>query len=139
MNYATGHSALKQYRNIGAQSGIESADPHRLVQMLMDGALEKISTAKGFMQRGAIAEKGAHISWAIAIIDGLRAALNREQGGEIAQNLEDLYDYMGRRLLQANVENKAEMLDEVGALMQEIKGAWEAIPQEVKVNALPGG
>lgn len=139
MNYATGHSALKQYRNIGTQSGVDSADPHRLVLMLMDGALEKISTAKGFMLRGAVAEKGAHISWAIAIIDGLRAALNKDQGGEIARNLEDLYDYMGRRLLLANVENKAEMLDEVSTLMLEIKGAWDAIPQEAKAHALPGG
>lgn len=138
MNYATGHAALRQYRNVGAQSGIESADPHRLVQMLMDGALEKISTAKGFMLRGAIAEKGAHISWAIAIIDGLRAALNKEQGGEIAQNLADLYDYMGRRLLQANVENSPEMLDEVGNLMQEIKSAWDAVPESAKTTALPG-
>jgi len=139
MNYATGHSALKQYRNVGTQSSVESADSHRLVQMLMDGALEKISTAKGFMLRGAIAEKGAHISWAIAIIDGLRAALNKEKGGEIAQNLEDLYDYMGRRLLQANVENKTEMLDEVSSLMLEIKSAWEAIPQHAKSGALPAG
>ena len=137
MNYATGHSALKQYRNVGTQSGVEHADPHRLVQMLMDGALEKISIAKGFMQRGAIAEKGAHISWAIAIIDGLRAALNKDQGGEIAQNLEDLYDYMGRRLLQANVENKRELLDEVAGLMPEIKGAWDAIPTEVMDGPQP--
>lgn len=139
MNYATGHSALKQYRTVGTHGGIESADPHRLVQMLMDGALEKISTAKGFMLRGAIAEKGAQISWAIAIIDGLRAALNKDQGGAIAQNLEDLYDYMGRRLLQANLENKPEMLDEVCNLMLEIKSAWDAVPVEAKTQALPGG
>lgn len=132
MNYSTGHAALKQYRSVNTQSGIESADPHRLVLMLMDGALEKISTAKGHMLRNATSEKGAQISWAIAIIDGLRAALDHDRGGEIAQNLEDLYDYMGRRLLQANVENSTEMLDEVSALMAEIKDAWGAIPEEAK-------
>ncbi len=132
MNYSSGHAALKQYRNVNTQSGIESADSHRLVLMLMDGALEKISTAKGCMLRNAIADKGAQISWAIAIIDGLRAALDRDKGGEIAQNLEDLYDYMGRRLFQANVENSIEMLDEVSGLMAEIKDAWGAIPDEAK-------
>ena len=132
MNYATGHAALKQYRSVGTQAGIESADPHRLVLMLMDGALEKISTAKGCMMRSEIAEKGAQISWAIAIIDGLRAALDYDRGGEIAQNLEDLYDYMGRRLFQANVENSTEILDEVSGLMVEIKDAWGAIPDEAK-------
>lgn len=139
MNYATSHAALKQYRTVGTQAGIESADPHRLVQMLMEGALEKISTAKGHMQRGAVAEKGAHISWAIAIIDGLRAALDREQGGDIASNLEDLYDYMGRRLLEANVQNRADMLDEVSGLMLEVKGAWDVIPEEAKQQARPAG
>lgn len=132
MNYSTGHAALKQYRSVNTQSGIESADSHRLVLMLMDGALEKISTAKGFMLRNSVAEKGAHISWAIAIIDGLRAALDHEKGGEIARNLEDLYDYMGRRLLQANVENSSDMLDEISGLMAEIKDAWGAIPEEAK-------
>lgn len=132
MNYATGNTALSQYRKVGTHTGIESADSHRLVQMLMQGALEKIATAKGFMQRGKVAEKGAHISWAIAIIEGLRAGLNLEQGGAIAQNLDDLYEYMGRRLLQANLDNDATMLDEVMALMQEIKGAWDAIPEDAK-------
>lgn len=130
MNYSPSkQSVLNQYKQVGAQSGVASASPHRLIQMLLEGALEKINLAKGYMQRGEIALKGSHISWAISIIDGLRMSLDKEQGGDIAQNLDDLYDYMGRRLAQANMENSVEMLNEVAGLLQEIKSAWDVVPE----------
>lgn len=130
MNYSPSkQSVLNQYKQVGAQSGVASASPHRLIQMLLEGALEKINLAKGYMQRGEIALKGSHISWAISIIDGLRMSLDKEQGGDIAQNLDDLYDYMGRRLAQANMENSVEMLNEVSGLLQEIKSAWDVVPE----------
>jgi len=100
--------------------------------MLMAGALEKIAIAKGHMERQEIAQKGGHISWAISIIDGLRASLNLEAGGEIAQNLDDLYDYMTRRLARANVENNMDLLDEVASLLRTIKGAWDEIPDDIR-------
>jgi flagellar protein FliS len=80
------------------------------------------------MQRGNIAEKGANISWAISIIEGMRASLDLDAGGDIARNLNDLYDYMGRRLLEANMRNDAKALDEVMSLLREIKTGWDAIP-----------
>ena len=98
----------------------------------MTGALEKIAIAKGYMERKEIAQKGGHISWAISIIDGLRASLNLEAGGEIAQNLDDLYDYMTRRLARANVENNTDLLDEVASLLRTIKGAWDEVPEDVR-------
>ena len=125
-------SKIAQYAQHDSKMDIFEATPHRLVQMLMDGAIEKINFARGFMERGNVPEKGRHISWAISIIDGLRASIDMEQGGEIAQNLDDLYDYMGRRLLQANIHNDTTMLDEVAGLMHEIKSAWDALPDEVK-------
>jgi flagellar protein FliS len=128
MNYSPNKDMLNQYRQVGAQSGVASASPHRLIQMLMEGALEKINLAKGYMQRGETALKGSHISWAISIIDGLRMSLDKEQGGEVAQNLDDLYDYMGRRLAEANLKNSVEMLDEVAGLLTEIKSAWDSVP-----------
>lgn len=128
MNRAKLHSAVKHYNSIGVSSAVESADPHRLIQMLMHGALEKIATAKGHMERGEVAQKGGHISWAISIIDGLRASLDLEAGGEIAQNLDDLYDYMTRRLARANVENDPVLLDEVSSLMKSVKSAWDELP-----------
>lgn len=131
MNMAKLHHAVKQYGQVGVASGVEAANPHRLIQMLMDGALDKIAMAKGFMLRKDISHKGSHISWAISIIDGLRASLDKEAGGEIALNLEDLYDYMARRLLRANLENNPDMLDEVSSLLRSIKSAWESIPSEM--------
>jgi len=134
VSYAkTGHG-VEQYRKVGTQSEVEMADPHRLIQMLMEGALEKIAKAKQYMSVRNVPEKGRHVSWAISIIDGLRLSLDKEKGGEIASNLDALYDYMTRRLVQANAENNAAYLDEVASLLREIKSGWDAIPPEVRKN-----
>ena len=127
MNMTRLHGA-QQYSQVGVASGVEQASPHRLIQMLMDGAIEKVAKAKGFMERKDIAKKGSHISWAISIIDGLRASLDKSNGGDIADNLDDLYDYMIRRLMRANLENNADLLDEVISLLRSIKNAWDGIP-----------
>ncbi|GAB6043627.1 flagellar export chaperone FliS [Endothiovibrio diazotrophicus] len=132
MGYPNPRGALKQYGQVATQAGVAVADPHRLIQMLMEGALEKIATAKGMMARGDIAKKGQQITWAISIIDGLRVSLDKKAGGDIARNLDDLYDYMERRLFQANLENDALILDEVSSLLRDIKSAWDAIPEEVR-------
>jgi len=129
MNMVKLHSAVEQYNRVGVSSGVESADPHQLIQMLMNGALEKIAIAKGHMERNDISQKGGNISWAISIIDGLRASLNVDDGGEIAQNLDDLYDYMTRRLARANIENNPDLLDEVSSLVRSVKGAWDQMPE----------
>lgn len=118
---------LNQYHQTGVQGGVMSASPHQLIQMLMNGALDKIHTAKGHMNNGRIAEKGEQIGWAISIIEGLRISLDKEQGGDIAQNLEGLYNYMGHTLLEANMKNDIAKLDEVAKLLYEIKSAWDAI------------
>jgi len=131
MNMAKMHKAVQQYNRVGVSSSVEAASPHRLIEMLMAGALEKIAFAKGFMERGNISEKGGHISWAISIVDGLRASLDLEKGGEIAINLDDLYDYMTRRLARANVENNPDILDEVASLMASVKNAWEQVATDV--------
>lgn len=127
--------AMQEYRHNHIQGGIDSASPHRLVQMLMEGALEKILAAKSYMAKNEIAKKGEHISWAISIIDSLRSCLNIEVGGDFARNLLDLYNYMERRLLEANINNDPAMLDEVGQLILEIKAGWDAIPAEYHTPA----
>lgn len=131
MNYANNHAAMNKYAQVGNQSTAAFANPHRLIQMLMEGALEKISKAKGFMKNGNIAKKGEHISWAISIIEGLRVSLDHSQGGQISENLESLYVYMNSRLTQANLNNSMEMLEEVSGLLLDIKSGWDAIPQDV--------
>lgn len=123
------NGALKAYKQVGVQNEVTLANPHRLVQMLLDGALDRIAIAKGHMARGDIAEKGGNISKAIAIVEGLRMSLDGESGGAIANNLDELYEYMGRRLLQANVDDNPAVLDEVTALLGQIKSAWDAIPE----------
>lgn len=126
MNYANAFAA-QQYSQVQVDSGVAYANPHRLVQMLLENAVDRIAIAKGCMRRDRGAEKAGNISRAMAILDGLRMCLDKETGGEIAQNLDDLYDYMSRRLLQANVSNSPAMLDEVHGLLNEIKSAWDAI------------
>ena len=127
MTYSSARNAPHQYSKMAVQTGIESASPHRLIQMLMEGALEKLARAKGFMQRNEIRAKGQQIGWAISILEGLKTSLNKAEGGDIAQNLEDLYIYMEQRLIVANRENDPAILDEVIALMRQIKDGWDGI------------
>jgi len=127
MSFAGVRSALDQYSRNAVQTGVESASPHRLIQMLMEGALGKIAAAKGNMERGNIQAKGDQIGSAISILDGLKSSLDKEKGGEIAQNLEDLYIYMERRLIEAHSHNDTAILDEVSDLLRQIKEAWDAI------------
>jgi flagellar protein FliS len=121
-----------QYQSTKTTTDVESASPHRLVQMLMAGAVEKLELAKQYMKSGQIAAKCDHIAWAMNIITGLQMGLDTERGGEIAANLDNLYDYMERRLVEANASNDAAILDEVLGLLGEIKGAWDAMPENVR-------
>ncbi len=125
-------SAIKQYQQVSVSSSVMGASSHRLVQMLMEGALERIALAKASMTRNEIALKGQNIGVAINIVGGLQASLNKEAGGSIAENLSNLYDYMVRRLLAANSQNDEGILDEVSGLMIEIKMGWDAMPDDYK-------
>ncbi len=122
--------AIEGYGRGAVESEVDYASPHRIIQMLMEGALAKIATAKGCIERNDVAEKSRQITWAMNIIGGLRSSLDAEKGGDIAANLESLYEYMGRRLLEANMNNDAVALDEVSALLLEIKEGWDNIPPE---------
>ena len=124
--------ALNTYRNVGVQSALDDASPHRLISMLLDGALDRIAAAKGAMERGDTATQGAFLGKAITIIDNMRASLDHQQGGELAGRLADLYDYMERRLLAAGVSADTDALDEVCSLLREVKTGWEQIPEEMR-------
>jgi flagellar protein FliS len=122
-------AALKQYQTVNTQAQAIEASPHRLIQMLMEGGLTRIAQARGAMERGQVAMKGEMIGKAIGIIGGLRQGLNLEVGGEIASNLDNLYEYMAGRLVDANVQNQIEPLDEVAGLLRNVKTGWDAIAQ----------
>jgi flagellar protein FliS len=124
--------AIKQYQQVSVNSSVMGASPHHLVQMLMEGALERIALAKASMARAEIAMKGQNISRAIDIVGGLQGSLNRAAGGEIAENLSNLYDYMAGRLLVANIQNDESILDEISGLMIELKMGWDAMPDAYK-------
>jgi flagellar protein FliS len=127
------HAAkLAAYSSAQAHGGVAAADPHRLIVMLMDGALERIARARGCIGNGALAEKNQLLSSAVSIVDELRCSLDLEKGGTLAANLDDLYDYMCRQLVKANLSNRIETLDEVAHLLNEIRSAWIALPAEAR-------
>ena len=123
---------ISQYNEVDRVSGVSDADPHRLVQMLLEGALGKIAIVKGLMARNEIAKKGEMISQAVSIINGLRASLDLNAGGELATNLDNIYEYIERRLLKANIDDDVTILDEASSLLHEIKSGWELIPLELR-------
>ena len=119
--------ALNQYQQINTGAAVESASPHRLIQMLMQGCLQRIAEAKGALVRSDVPARGLAISKAINIVAGLQSSLNREVGGDLSAKLDSLYDYMQRRLLEANLKSSEVMLDEVASLMRTVKEGWDGI------------
>jgi len=122
-------AAMRQYQTVNTQAQAVDASPHRLIQMLMEGGLTRLAQARGAMEREHFAMKGELIGKAIGIIGGLRGGLDIANGGELALNLDNLYDYMVRRLSEANLKNSVEPLDEVAALLRDVKAGWDAIAQ----------
>lgn len=119
--------AMKQYQQVSIEAQVSDANPHSLIQLLMQGGLERLAQARGAMEREQIPEKGILIGKAIGIIGGLREALDSERGGELAGNLDRLYEYMIARLVEANTSNDTSLLDEVSALLLEVKSGWDGI------------
>jgi flagellar protein FliS len=113
-----------------------SASPHQLIVMLFDGALASIRAARIQMQGGNIPEKGKAISKALDIVNnGLAAALDPERGGEIAERLGSLYDYIARLLLAANLHNDEKSLSEAEALLEDVAAAWREIGAQTAQTA----
>ncbi len=130
--------AINAYKNVGIDSGVTSADPHKLISMLYQGALLAIANAKNSILRRDIPARGKAISHAIKIInDGLSLSLDKEVGGDLALNLSALYEYMTHRLLFANINSDMAALDEVARLLGELKEAWESIRQPALMTTAP--
>ena len=126
--FGTTRNPAAAYASVSVETSVPSADPHKLILLLFEGAKISISAAKLHMVQGNIAEKGSAVSKAIDIIaNGLKASLDFEAGGDLAQKLGALYDYMTQRLLWANLKNDAAALDEVLSLLNELHGAWAQI------------
>ncbi|WP_338801148.1 flagellar export chaperone FliS [Pseudomonas sp. RSB 5.4] len=119
--------ALRQYQKVGAHAQTSEASPHRLVQMLMEGGLERIAQAKGAIERKDIPAKGTAISKAIGIIGGLCEGLDLESSADSVADLNQLYIYMMKRLAQANIDSDPRILDEVAGLLRTVKEGWDGI------------
>ena len=129
-------SALSHYRNVGAIGNVESADPHKLVQLLYDGLAEALSTARRAIERNDIGAKSTAISKAAGIIDALRGSVDAQRGGAIAENLEQLYEYMGRKLTVTNLHSDLDALQEVVNVNETLRTAWSTIPEAVRQAAI---
>ena len=117
----------QHYRSMSAQGNLAEASPYQVVQVMLDATVSRIVEANGHLERGEVAAKGEKIGKALAIIEALMLGLDKERGGELAQNLERLYDYASRTLLKANLENRSDLLKEVTSLLREIKLGWDGI------------
>lgn len=120
--------AAQSYGSIQVVTGVATADNVRLIQMLFDGLLESLAAARGHIENSAIEEKSRSLSRASRIVVGLQSALDFERGGELANNLNELYGYLTRRLLHVNAHNDVLALQEVTSLVREVSDAWQALP-----------
>ena len=127
MTNAYMRQASAMYQQTRAEGRVEGADPHQLIAMLLDGAIERIAQARVHLQRGDVPAKGAVVTKAVAIVGELRASLNHEAGGSVAQRLDALYDYINRRLLFAQLNNDDQALAECAGLLEPVRDGWNGI------------
>lgn len=120
-------SDLSTYRSVSAYGGLADASPHQVVDVMLDAALSRVNEATGHVERGETEAKGEKIGKALGIVEALVLSLDKQRGGDLAENLERLYDYASRTLLKANLENRADLLKEVADLLRQIKLGWEGI------------
>ncbi|KKO48167.1 flagellar protein FliS [Arsukibacterium sp. MJ3] len=118
---------IKAYKSVGVKDDLAVADPHRIIQLLMQGALENMAKAKGFIERKDYAGKAATISKSMAIISALQGSLDMKAGAEISDNLSALYDFMLNQLTVASREQSQSKIQEVMDLLLTIKSAWDQI------------
>ena len=126
--------AIQSYGEVKVGAGVATANNVQLIQMLFDGLLESLSTARGHIQHNNIQEKSKAIARASRIVLGLQGALDFERGGDLATNINELYSYITRRLFHVNAHNDVAVLDEIYGLMQEIRDAWEGVPALLPVS-----
>jgi flagellar protein FliS len=126
---------IKAYKSVGIKDDLAVADPHRVIQLLMQGALENMAKAKGAIERKDFASKGQTIGKAIAIISALRGSLDMSVAGDISGNLADLYEFMIDHLTLASRDQSVSKVDDVIEIMLTIKSAWDQIPPEARLQA----
>jgi flagellar protein FliS len=126
----TMRGSLQAYKKVSIDSQLSAASPHKVIQMLMAGAIERLVQGKAAMEQKNIAVKGERLGKALDIVISLRGCLSMNDGGEVAKNLDQLYEYMISQIMLANQQNTPETIDDVVSILREIKSAWDQIPGE---------
>lgn len=132
-------NGAKQYQQVNATSEALEADPHRLIQLLMEAALTRMAQAKGAIDRKDMATKANLLGRVTDIIQTLQLSLNHQAGGQISSDLDRLYEYMLHRLLEATSQNDISMIDEVMQLLLQVKSGWDAIRKDYLATQQGGG
>ncbi len=125
-------TAMNQYKTVDIRSSVESASPHQLITMLLDGALAALASAKGEIARKNIEARATQLNKANSIVMALKDYLDLDRGGEIAENLFFLYDYIIRGIIEANRDQNPDKLQELIGLLLELKQGWAAMPLEIR-------
>ena len=134
MHMSVNMTALNQYQSVSLESAVASASSHQLIAMLYDGALKSLAQAKGCIQRKDIEARTGHLNKAVGILFGLRDFLDHDKGGEISANLENLYQYMIRTIIDANRDQNAEKIQQVMDLILDIKAGWAGMPLDIRMG-----
>ena len=124
--------SMKAYKSVALDSQKSVATPYKVVQMLLAGALERLAKARVAIEKEKFAERGELLSATLMIVAELRMALDHEAGGEIAANLDNLYEFMMGEIVQANIHDDVVKLETVSRLLREIKEGWDAIPLDAQ-------
>ncbi len=132
MNMALKNKFAAQYANNYVETAVSEASPHKLVEMLYDGAIKHLKIAKVFFEQRNFEKKSEHVNKALSIVTALKAGVDVEKGGEVAENLFELYDYCHRLIFKASAANDTEALDEVVELLESLDDAWKSLPEQYK-------
>ncbi|WP_351088361.1 flagellar export chaperone FliS [Shewanella sp. S1-49-MNA-CIBAN-0167] len=124
-------SSLKSYRKVSLDSEISVASPHRIIQMMFAGGLERLAQSRYAIENRDMNNKGLFIGKAIGIVNGLNNSLNMDEGDEIAGNLSQLYDFIIMKVTEANLKNDTQAIDDAVAVLRTLKEGWDAIPQDM--------
>lgn len=135
MSLYSQQSKLAAYRSVSAHGAVADADPHTLVLTLFDAILGRLTAARSCIENGETRRMAGLLHSSVTLLAELRGSLNMQQGGSLARNLSDLYEYMSRRLIHANLNSDGGAVAEVLGLLAEIRGAWAAIGPAVRQTA----
>jgi flagellar secretion chaperone FliS len=132
MDMKSPSAGLRSYQDVGTVGAVTDAKPYAVIDTMLETAITRVMQAKGHMSRGEVTAKGEQLGKALGLLEGLTLSLDVEQGGQIAENLALLYEYMSRTLVRANLHDDPALLDEVAELLRQLKTGWEGIPVELR-------